>query len=359
MESISLTQEERKALIRKMKRETKPSRRLRMHIALLAADGHSPTEIARVLYCSRTTVYATLRRFREEGGTAFADRERRGPRPKLGEGDRRRLEALVEEAQPWAYGWARSRWTCLMLAWELLRERGVGISRETVRRTLRQLGFVWRRVRPVPPPPDPEQKHQRLRAIWEVLQGLVRGEGFFFQDETELELNPRLGFAWMRKGKQQELPTPGTNRKLWLSGALNGLSGCLHWVEGPRKSSELFLQLLDELRRTYRCYRCLHVVLDNDGSHRSRRVQGYVEGCRGRIQLHFLPARCPESNPMEGIWWGLHEAVTRNHRCAELEGLLELAERHLGEREPASLHLGRVYRELERSPPEPAGVHLS
>jgi hypothetical protein len=62
---------------------------------------------------------------------------------------------------------------------------------------------------------------------------------------------------------------------------------------------------------------------------------------------------------MEGIWWGLHEAVTRNHRCAELGGLLELAERHLGEREPAPLHLGRVYRELERSPPEPASVHLS
>jgi biotin operon repressor len=85
MESISLTQEERKALIHKMKQETKPGRRLRMHIALLAADGHSPTEIARVLYCSRTTVYATLRRFRKEGEAAFADRERETrPSPQVG-----------------------------------------------------------------------------------------------------------------------------------------------------------------------------------------------------------------------------------------------------------------------------------
>ena len=81
MESISLTQEGRKSLIRRMKQETKPSRRLRMHIVLLAADGYSPTEIARALYCSRTTVYATVRRFREEGEGAFADRKRRGPRP--------------------------------------------------------------------------------------------------------------------------------------------------------------------------------------------------------------------------------------------------------------------------------------
>ena len=57
MQSIILTPEQRKDLIRAMKRETKPSsRRLRMHIALLASDGFSPAQISRVLYCSRTTV---------------------------------------------------------------------------------------------------------------------------------------------------------------------------------------------------------------------------------------------------------------------------------------------------------------
>lgn len=65
MQSIILTPEQRKDLIRLMKRETKPSRRLRMHIALLASDGFSPTQISRVLYCSRTTVYALVERFVE------------------------------------------------------------------------------------------------------------------------------------------------------------------------------------------------------------------------------------------------------------------------------------------------------
>jgi DNA invertase Pin-like site-specific DNA recombinase len=67
MQSITLASEERKDLIQKMKRERRPSRRLRMHIVLLSANGHSPTEIARVLFCSRTTVYAAVARFiREE-----------------------------------------------------------------------------------------------------------------------------------------------------------------------------------------------------------------------------------------------------------------------------------------------------
>jgi len=245
------------------------------------------------------------------------------------------------------------------LALQLFCERGVAVSRETVRRTLHRWDFVWRRTRPVPPPADPEQKRQRLQELLQALQELARGEGFFYQDESKLELNPRVGFLWRRRGQQQELPTPGSNRKVWICGALNWLSGRFHWVSGPSKNSELFLKLLTELRRTYRCYRCLHLALDNDSSHTSGTVKAYVDESGERIQLHPLPARSPESNPVELIWWGLHEAVTRNHRCPELTEVLEFAERYLEEKQPFNLHLGKVYRKLQRSPPEHAGVHLS
>ena len=99
MQSIILTSQQRKDLIRVMKRETKPSRRLRMHIALLASDGFSPTQISRVLYCSRTTVYALLERFVEGEGRkgAFEDRGRRGPRPLIGKPTGEYVERLVEE----------------------------------------------------------------------------------------------------------------------------------------------------------------------------------------------------------------------------------------------------------------------
>jgi DNA-directed RNA polymerase specialized sigma24 family protein len=55
MQSITIASSERKDLIQKLKRQRQLSRRLRMHIVLLAADAYSPTEIARVLFCSRTT----------------------------------------------------------------------------------------------------------------------------------------------------------------------------------------------------------------------------------------------------------------------------------------------------------------
>jgi transposase len=179
MESIALTPKERKDLIVGMKRERKPSRRLRMHIVLLAADGHRPAQIARVLYCSRTTVYTLVERFMEEGQSAFDDRKRRGPPPLLDDAANARIERLVEEELPTSHGWLRSRWSCGLLVLHLFRERAVMVSQETVRRALHHLGFRWRRPRPVPPSKDPEQKRERLQKILKMLR---EQKASFFQD---------------------------------------------------------------------------------------------------------------------------------------------------------------------------------
>jgi transposase len=155
MQSIAITSSERKDLIREMKRERQPSRRLRLHIVLLASEGLSPTEIARLLFCSRTTVYAVAARFARQKRAAFLDRRRRGPKPSFQESANERIDRLVEEGSPASHGWLRSRWSCKLLAVELLKERAVVVSPETIRRRLHRLGFRWRRPRPLPPEKDP------------------------------------------------------------------------------------------------------------------------------------------------------------------------------------------------------------
>jgi putative transposase len=322
-----------------------------MHIVLLCADGRSPTEIARVLFCSRTTVYAIAARFIREGPAAFNDRKMRGPKPLVGEPASGYIERLLQKDSPTEHGWLRSRWSCKLLAVELFKEQFALVSPETLRRLLQRLGFRWRRPRPVPPKKDSEEQLQRKRARLEDILLMVNKAGSFFQDETRLETNPKVGLCWMRKGNQRPLKTPGTNHKVWISGALNFRTGAFHWVRGERKNDKLFIKLLDELRRTYRCHRELHLAVDNDASHTSNRVENYVEHSGGRIRLHPLPSWSPESNPVELVWWSLHEAVSRNHECSGLDDLVGLAEHYLKEREPFRLKLGEVYEQLERSPP--------
>ena len=98
MEGITIAPTERKDLIARMKRECRPSRRLRMHIVLLASEGCSPTKIARTLFCSRTTVYENfVGRFVREGQKAFDDRGRRGPAPLVESSAQELVEDLTQK----------------------------------------------------------------------------------------------------------------------------------------------------------------------------------------------------------------------------------------------------------------------
>jgi hypothetical protein len=115
MESIVIAPGERKDLIHKMKHEIKPSRRLRMHIVLLAAEDYSPTKIVRALFCSRTTVYVIVGRFIREGQEAFDDRKRRGPALFVENSARKLIEDLTVGVAPAERGWLRSRWSCKQL----------------------------------------------------------------------------------------------------------------------------------------------------------------------------------------------------------------------------------------------------
>src|SRR5262245_37483651 len=110
---------------------------LALHLLLLYAAGRTPTEIAAVLFCSRSTVYRVVRAYRagdlkwlEEGeGTGNLPAQRTGLSPTLS----RSVLAILQIA-PRACGWCRTRWSCATVALELQARRGVAVSAETVRR---------------------------------------------------------------------------------------------------------------------------------------------------------------------------------------------------------------------------------
>jgi transposase len=49
-------------------------------------------------------------------------------------------------------------------------------------------------------------------------------------------------------------------------------------------------------------------------------------------QAALPPTYSPNDNPIERVWWHLHEQVTRNLRCAHVEELVKLTLAWLDER---------------------------
>lgn len=225
-------------------------------------------------------------------------------------------------AIPRDFGYYRSRWSCETLAEVLAWETGIRRSGETIRRLLRQQGFVWRRPRPVVGLKDPDYA-EKLERIRRLLATVPDHETVVFQDEVDIHLNPKIGSCWMPRGEQTKVVTPGNNVKQHLAGSLHWRTGTLLVSPaGPRRNAELFMAHLDHLRRQLRGYTKIHVVCDNAAFHNCRRVHEYLARWGHRIELHYLPRYAPETNPIERVWWRLHETITRNHCCTTLDELL-------------------------------------
>ncbi len=159
-------------------------------------------------------------------------------------------------------------------------------------------------------------------------------EEVLYVDEADVDLNPRIGATYMRRGKQLVVLTPGKNVKRYVAGALNARTGKVVRVVAEKKNSELFLALVDALRRAYRRARRIHLVLDNFIIHKSRRTLRHLARMRRRVRLHFLPPYSPESNVIERLWKQLHDHVTRNHRHRTIEPLMEAVDEFIEGAQP-------------------------
>jgi putative transposase len=347
--SIALGSSQRKRLldIYRGKQDHPANVRLRAHLILLLADGHCWSLIAAMLFCSTATIARWKQRF-ESGGIESLLEEQRGRVAWLWlAGWSLTLWVWIKTRTPRDFGFYRSRWCCATLALLLYRHHHVKLSPETVRRWLHKENLVWRRPRPVLGPGD-AQRRWKLRKIRELLRDLPRDEAAVFQDEVDLNLNPDIGCCWMSKGEQAEVITPGNNVKRYLSGSMSWRSGELVVTQGTRRNAELFVAHLDDLRRSFRRYRKIHVICDNARFHTiagSKVVRQYLAEHGDRIVLHYLPAYSPQDNPIERVWWHLHEQITRNHQCESIEELVKLTMAWLDEQGRFKIE-GAMYQRL-------------
>ena len=145
-----------------------------------------------------------------------------------------------------------------------------------------------------------------MRAIARLVMPLPADEVVVSVDEVDIHLNPEVGPDRTKRGRQEEVVTPGCNPKRHLAGAWDPKARRLIYVEGGRKNSLLSLQLLHEpaMKSSPNAERS-HVILDNHGLHDSARVRLAMRSeAAARLGLHFLPPCCPDHDRIERILEG-------------------------------------------------------
>jgi transposase len=314
--------------------------RCRCKVVLALVQGTTPTRIAQGGLCAKSQVYRIAERFITEGLAGLADRREDNGERKITRVYESELLGLVE-GSPQEFGYRRPTWTQELLIRVLAERIGIAISVSAMSRLLSRLGIGLKRPKPIVDCPwKKAHRTRRLRAIQRLVANLPADEVVLYLDEVDIHLNPKIGPDWTKRGRQKEVLTPGCNQKRYLAGAWNPKTRRLVYVEGERKNSLLFLELLHKLAtKTYSDAKQIHVILDNYGIHDSLQVRLALKSeAAQKLKLHFLPPYCPDHNRIERIWKDLHDNVTRNHRCATMEELMAEVRSYLAARNQSGRH---------------------
>jgi len=324
---VNLSAEQRRE-VQRTSRQAVGRVALRAQMVLLSSRGYDVPSIARIHDCGEDVVRTWLHRYTEHGLAGLEDESRSGRPPKDP------LAGAIVDAQasqpPDCSGQVQACWTVTLLTAFLAVRFRLCLSTSRVRRLLKAAGWRWRRPRLAPASVlrrkrDPLTE-PKLAALREAAMAAAQGAAHLvYLDECDRPLLPVVRAMWM-KGPRLRIPTPGTNQRRAFFGALDAVSGVLHWADYDRKLAVNFVAVLRLLAEAYPDGP-LYLAMDNVRMHDAKVVRAWL-AAQPRVQVLWLPKYAAhEVNPIERIWGLLKDGVAANRLAGSMEELVAEARR--------------------------------
>jgi transposase len=287
-------------------------------MVLLADRGFSVAQIAAIYGCGEATVRQWLGRFAASGVAGLRDLPRSG-RPRTADAAAREQVRRTVEQPPGRAGYAFGGWSVVSLCGHLAERLGLALSRATVRRVLVGLGYRWRRPQRVLP--EDAAAREKMWALFERVIHAPANAAVLREDECDVHLVPVLRAMWMRRGRQAEVPTPGTNRKVAVFGALEPWTGRWTYELYRRKGAIEFIHFLERVLAASPG-RPILLIRDNAGFHKARPVATWLQPHPRSEPLSLPTYSGPRHNPVEKVWWRLKQQVAANRLHGSLADLV-------------------------------------
>ncbi len=169
--------------------------------------------------------------------------------------------------------------------------------------------------------PDPEYAAKEARLLGVLQEAAARPDtvAALFLDEMGLHRWPEPCRDWAPVAPEpQPVAEHGdeTNRQWRIAGALNAVSGRVHYLDGYIVGRKQLIEFYTRLARAYPDAERVYVVQDNWSVHRHDDVLGAV-GALPTIEPVWLPTYAPWLNPIEKLWRWLRSDVLKLHRLAD------------------------------------------
>lgn len=273
-------------------------------------EGWSVTEIARELHVDRKTAYLWIKEYKECGEDIdlCCTPKKRGPkeesrlsRLKLSPFQTEELREILIHTMPSDHGLSNALWTRKGIKSVIENKFGVKLSLSAISSLMERMEFTFQRPSKEAIQRSAEELRKWLEETYPKIRKMAKRAGarILWQDESRVKQDSNWLRGWAPKGVTPKLPEDkrAAYGGYTLLAALSN-KGDMHFkLQKDVANASNFIVFLQELMDEFPGKR-LFVILDNAKFHHAKMVQAWVKKQRN-LDLFFLPAYCPEYNPVE------------------------------------------------------------
>lgn len=274
-------------------------------------SGLAPTDVARHFGVTVRAVFKWVATFNDGGHNALAARMGSGRPTKLTPEQLQWIADTVRDQTPDQLKFSFGLWTLRLIGELIHRQFGFTLSKPTLIKTMRNLGFTAQR-----PLHRAFEQDAALVQAWhdERLPQLKArakklGATLMFADEAGMRSDHHAGTTWAPMGRTPIVRSTGQRVSVQMLSAISTL-GELHFMlhEGSVNAEVFtgFLRLLMQGRD-----KPVLLVVDGCSIHKAKVVNDFVASTDGKLELHFLPPYSPQLNPDEQVWKNVKERVAK------------------------------------------------
>ena len=273
-------------------RQTKEKRLAdRLKAVILLGSGWSAEQVAEALLIEPDTARSYFKRYQQGGVRELLSMAYRGGLGWLSE------EQLVELD-------LHLRENLYLSAKEVARHveehYGVSYSERGMTALLHRLGYVYKKPKLVPGKADAEAQRGFLESYEKLKQDKDSADPIYFMDATHPRHNPVLGYGWIKRGVERELPSNTGRDRLNINAAidLERLEPVVRF--DPTIDAASTIALFEQIEQANPAAKRIYVICDNAPYYRSKEVRRFLES--SKIELVFLPPYSPNLNLIERYW---------------------------------------------------------
>ncbi|HJY49261.1 MAG TPA: IS630 family transposase, partial [Stellaceae bacterium] len=285
-------------------------------------DGGSRPDAARIGGVGVQIVRDWVVRFNAKGPDGLLNGKAPGARSILDERQRRALRQAVEDGPiPALHGVVR--WRLIDLAQWLFEEFRVSISKPTLSRELRHMGFRKLSARPRHHGQD-EEAAAAFKKTFSPVEETAAKEApgkpieIWFQDEARIGQKNKVTRRWAKRGTRPSAPHDQRTSSAYIFGAICPAEGKGAGLVLPSCNSEAMALHLEEISLAVAPGAHAILLLDQAGWHVSKRLS-----MPDNITLLPLPPKSPELNPVENIWQFMRDNWLSNRVFKSYDDILD------------------------------------